>query len=150
MEISQITTFKNEHYELLSIADPNRKLVAHYLEHSVGFQMIEEGKLVGVLVLTPINQTQIELKNISIATKLQHQGKAQFFIQFALKYAKQKNYQEMLVGTGSTSFVQLYLYQKMGFRCFDVKTNFFTDNYADPIFENGLQLHDMLMLRQKL
>lgn len=84
MEISQITTFKNEHYELLLIADPNRKLVAHYLEHSVGFQMIEEGKLVGVLVLTPINQTQIELKNISIATKLQHQGKAQFFFNLRL------------------------------------------------------------------
>lgn len=52
--------------------------------------------------------------------------------------------------TGTTSFGQLYLYQKCGFRVVGVDQNFFTIHYDKEITENGLVLKDMIRLRKVL
>lgn len=150
MKIARIKKYEQAHFQLLLLADPNRHLIEQYLKSSFGFEMLEGENLIGLIVLTPIDQFKIELKNLAIDPKYQHQGYAQKLIQFVTEYAAQRNYHEMVVGTGTTSFVQLYLYQKMNFRCFAVKTDFFIDNYSKPIFENGLQLRDMLLLHKNL
>jgi protein-L-isoaspartate O-methyltransferase len=49
------------------------------------------------------------------------------------------------VGTGSFGY-QLAWYQRAGFRVFAVERDFFLDNYEEPIFEDGIQLKDMLRL----
>ncbi|GAA2843526.1 GNAT family N-acetyltransferase [Pediococcus damnosus] len=148
MEIKRILKYTSEHYTLLLSADPQISMVETYLQKSRGFQMTDGESLVGVVVLTPINSKRIELKNIAINSKYQHRGLAQTLIKYVLHFARQSGFTEMVVGTGSTSFEQLYLYQKMGFRCFEIRTNFFSDNYAKPIIENGLRLRDMILLRR--
>jgi len=45
---------------------------------------------------------------------------------------------------------QLKLYRKTGFVDFEILTNFYTENYPHPIFENGGQLKDMIVLRKEL
>lgn len=37
--------------------------------------------------------------------------------------------------------------KKNGFRKFAVKKNFFIDQYEAPIYENGVQLKDMVILK---
>lgn len=37
-----------------------------------------------------------------------------------------------------------------GFEIFDVKYDFFIHHYPEPIFENGIQLRHMIMLRQSI
>ena len=59
-------------------------------------------------------------------------------------------YQTIEIGTGSTSFAQLYLYQKCGFRVVNIDRDFFVDNYDDPIIENKLILRDMIRLEKKI
>ncbi|MNJ03534.1 putative N-acetyltransferase YvbK [compost metagenome] len=59
-------------------------------------------------------------------------------------------YQTIEVGTGSTGVAQLALYQKCGFRMTGIDRDFFTRHYAEPIYENGMQLKDMVRLSQDL
>jgi len=46
--------------------------------------------------------------------------------------------------------MQLHLYQKEGFEMNMVKRNFYLDNYPTPVYENGLRLKHMVMLKKKL
>ena len=53
------------------------------------------------------------------------------------------------VGTGDSPLT-IPFYEKCGFRRFHVIKNFFIDNYDHPIYEDGKQLVDMIILRQKI
>ncbi len=64
--------------------------------------------------------------------------------------ATKRGFKEILIGTADIATKQLYLYQKVGFEIFDVKKDFFIEKYPEPIFENGVQLKDMWMLKKKL
>ena len=55
----------------------------------------------------------------------------------------------LIVGTGNSSLSQLGLYQKCGFRLDHIIRDFFK-NYPEPIFENGIQCIDMVMLSCQL
>jgi hypothetical protein len=67
----------------------------------------------------------------------------------AVQTSKNKNFNTIIIGTGNSSIGQLYLYQRQGFEIFDIKKNFFVDNYPDPIFEDGIQCKHMIMLGLK-
>ena len=41
---------------------------------------------------------------------------------------------------------QLAWYQREGFRVFAIERDFFLENYPEPIYEQGIQLKDMLRL----
>ena len=58
-------------------------------------------------------------------------------------------YSTLIVGTGESPLT-LPFYQKLGFEIFDRKKDFFTNNYDHPIFEDGHQLVDMIMLKKSL
>ena len=63
--------------------------------------------------------------------------------------AKKMGATELLVGTGNSSLSQLGLYQKCGFRMSYIKAGFFA-SYPEPIYENGIQCLDMVVLCAKL
>ncbi|MCG8642461.1 MAG: GNAT family N-acetyltransferase, partial [Desulfobacterales bacterium] len=58
-------------------------------------------------------------------------------------------YTTMLVGTGDIPWI-LQFYQKNGFRSSHRVKDFFTDNYDHPMFEDGVQLVDMVYLSKSL
>jgi hypothetical protein len=55
----------------------------------------------------------------------------------------------MLVGTGETPAI-LSFYINSGFEISHRVKNFFTDNYDHPMFEDGIQLVDMIYLKKDL
>lgn len=55
----------------------------------------------------------------------------------------------MLVGTGETPSI-LTFYESCEFEKSHSIKNFFTDNYDHPIFEEGIQLIDMVYLKKEL
>ena len=65
------------------------------------------------------------------------------------RIAKKLGTMNLEVGTGNSSFSQLALYQKCGFRISHIQSDFFT-SYAEPIIENGIHCVDMVYLRAKL
>lgn len=143
VEVGQVT---ETHWRLLLLADPNKELVQNYLQSGSLFEVKEDHKLVAVMVLQKISLTQLEIKNIAVDSQFENQGIATDLLHIAVDYAKEHHYQQLIIGTGSTSFKQLYLYQKVGFRVTGIQPDFFVKNYHQPIYENGLRLRDMLVL----
>jgi ribosomal protein S18 acetylase RimI-like enzyme len=143
-------------YDLLLLADPERDMVDGYLSGSQVFLVRDQsapdqtGTPVGVLVLTPLAEGEWEIKNIAVREDRQGAGIGRQLLNFAVDEARRRGIQALEIGTGNSSLGQLALYQKCGFRVDRVEHDFFTRNYPEPIFENGIQCRDMIMLRMVL
>ena len=81
-------------------------------------------------------------------TKNRGIGKA--LLEEATARAKEKGFKTLSIGTGDAMMMQLRLYQKEGFEMDVIKKNFYLDNYPTPVYENGLRLKHMVMLKKKL
>lgn len=150
VKIQTIQTVRKKHCALLLEADPSWSLIEDYLKRGICFEGSLDEKVVAIMVLLPTRPQTIELVNIAVVEERQNQGIAQEMIAFAISWACQQKFQTMEVGTGSTGMVQLYLYQKCGFRIIGVDQDFFLRHYKEPIFENGLLLRDMVRLSIEL
>lgn len=107
-----------------------------------------DGDLKSVCVVAPINSETCELKNIATYEKYQGKGYGRALINFISDFYKNEC-KTMLVGTGETPAI-LSFYESCGFKIAYRVKNFFTDHYDHPIFEDGIQLIDMVYLKKKL
>ena len=55
----------------------------------------------------------------------------------------------MFVGTGDSPLI-IHFYEHCGFILSHKVKNFFTDNYDHPIYDNDIQLVDMIYLKKDL
>lgn len=146
MTIRAIQTLQAIHYDLLLVADPDKQLVEDYVKRGLCFDVSFNQTVAGILVLIPTRPETLEIVNIAVSERYQGQGMGTKLIQFALEYAKNNHYKTVEIGTGSTSFGQLYLYQKCGFRMTNIDRDFFLRHYKEEIVENKLILKDMVRL----
>lgn len=137
-------------YDLLLLADETIEAINKYIFDSDVY-IIEQGdKMIAIYVLYSLNKNEIEIKNIAVDKAFQCQGIGRFLLQDATIKSKEKKYKAILIGTADTAIKQLDLYQKAGFELFEIKKGFFTNNYPEPIVEDGIQLQDMVMLRKTI
>lgn len=134
---------------LLLEADPSWKKVQGYLPQSRCFAAKVNGEIVGCAVLLPLGQGTYELMNISVLTAQQKRGIGSALLRQVIEVARKEGVHRLEVGTGSFGY-QLAFYQKVGFRVFAVDRDFFLRNYETAIFEDGIQLKDMLRLGMEL
>ncbi|WP_086314213.1 hypothetical protein A5821_001811 [Enterococcus sp. 7F3_DIV0205] len=146
MTIREIKKIQPRHYDLLLLADPQRRLVDDYLQRGFCFELVSNKTITGILVLLPTRPETLEIVNIAVSENNQGQGLGEKLIRFALAYASSNQYKTVEIGTGSTSFGQLYLYQKCGFRMTSIDHDFFLRHYEEEIVENKLILKDMVRL----
>lgn len=137
-------------YELLLLADPSKYLIDQYLKQSNLFLARQNGETVGVIVLFPLTAETVEIKNIAVRPDLQGQGIGRYLIENVVQVALSDRQKSICIGTANSSVGQLYLYQKLGFEITGIKRDFFTDNYAEPIYENGIQAKHLLVLARQL
>jgi ribosomal protein S18 acetylase RimI-like enzyme len=137
-------------YEFLLLADPSKELVDEYLKQSDIYIARQNDETLGVVVLFPLTIETVEIKNVAVKPELQGQGIGSFLIENAVQVALLNRQKSICIGTANSSVGQLYLYQKLGFEITDIKRHFFTDNYAEPIYENGIQAKHMLLLTRQL
>lgn len=147
MKIEKITTNKKQYLDLLLIADEQEDMIAKYLENGDMFTLYD-GDLKTVCIVAAIDKETCELKNIATYEKYRGKGYAKALIIFISDYYKAK-YKTMLVGTGKTPRI-LSFYEGCGFEKSHFIKNFFTDNYDLPMFEDGVQLVDMVYLKKEL
>ncbi len=150
MKIQIDSIKKNYPTRLLQLADPSEKLA--YLEQGHVYVATDEGDAVpiAVYVLLELGEGVAEIKNIAVSQHRQGQGIGKKMLDHAAQTAKQMGCQSLLIGTGNSSLGQLGLYQKMGFELDSIKKDYFLQNYAEPIIENGIQCKHMVMLRKPL
>jgi len=79
---------------------------------------------------------------LAVAEVMQGQGIGGIFLQ-QLKQHYRATHTQMLVGTADVGWSQQRFYQSHGFVRVGTRERFFTENYPEPIIENGQQLVDM-------
>mgnify|MGYP000877815589 FL=1 len=143
---------KNEEipYKLLLLADETIEAINRYINDSEIYIFENDNETIAVYVLQKISDDTIEIKNIAVDTKHQGRGIGKLLLRDASLRAKAKGFKTIIIGTGDIATKQLHLYQKEGFEIFDIKKGFYLDNYPNPIYENGVQLKDMVMLKKEL
>ncbi len=89
-----------------------------------------------------------ESEIVYIATReaLRGRGYGKAMIAAILDEARRRGVRSVVVGTGNSGLSQIAFYQKCGFRMDSVRKDFF-DYITPPIYENGIPLRDMLVLR---
>jgi len=146
-KIEKITKNKKQFLDLLLLADEQENMIDKYLANGDLFALYEDD-LKSVCVVVPINSETCELKNIATYRKYQGKGYGRALIKFISDFYR-NNYRTMLVGTGETPAI-LSFYESCGFEISHRIKNFFTDNYDKPIFEDNIQLVDIIYLKKDL
>lgn len=147
MRVEKITHNKKQYLDLLLLADEQENMIDRYLANGDMFALYDDD-LKTVCVVVAVDRETCELKNIATYKKYQGKGYAKAMIKFVSDFYK-NNYKTMLVGTGDVPTI-LSFYESCGFEKSQVIQNFFTDNYDHPLFEEGVQLIDMVYLEKKL
>lgn len=147
MIIKQITENKKHYLDLLLLADEQESMIDRYLEQGDLYALYDE-ELKAVCVVTQVDEFTCELKNIAVYPQYHRQGYGKMLISYVSKRYEDK-YKTMLVGTGETPST-LSFYNRCGFEISHRIKNFFTDNYNHLMFEDGVQLIDMIYLKKDL
>jgi len=147
MEIRYISENKKQFLDLLLLGDEQEDMIDRYLDRGDLFALYD-GNLKAVCLVTQEDDITCELKNIAVCKEFQGQGSGSAIIGFITDHYKGR-YETMILGTGDVPSI-LSFYKKCGFEPSHRIKNFFTDNYDHPMFEEGVQLIDMVYLKKSL
>jgi ribosomal protein S18 acetylase RimI-like enzyme len=147
-KIYRIKSYKLKHYKLMLEADPSLKSISTYLKNCDAYSLKINNQDIGIILAMKTNPLTMEIMNLSVDEHFRNKHYGTKLLKFVIdKFQNKCKFLEIC--TGSTSFEQLYLYQKMGFRCTTVERDFFNNKclYPNEILENGLILKDKIRLQ---
>jgi len=147
LEIKIICENKKQFMDLLLLADEQESMIDRYLERGDLFALYDSD-LKSVCVVTRESDDVCELKNIATYEIWHGNGYGSKLLHHIFSHYKGK-YTTMIVGTGDIPWI-LRFYEKNGFRISHRVKDFFIDNYDHPMFDNGIQLVDMIYLSKAL
>lgn len=145
MNIRKITTGKKDYLDLLLLADEQESMIDRYLEDGEMFVLDDDGVKAECVVSREGNGVY-ELKNIAVLPGSQRKGYGKHLVEFLL--AHYPDWRVLYVGTGDARST-LSFYHNCGFSESHRVKNFFTDNYGHAMFEDGVQLVDMVYLKKE-
>ena len=95
----------------LKFLDSHREREANFLH--IGCVNSLDDKLIGGLILAPLDNQEIRLMQVAIDTKYQGEGIGRDMISYALKRAKEVGYSKMVMHAMLTV---VHFYEKLGFK----------------------------------
>ena len=131
--------------DLLLLADPLSDKIRSYLPGAKCFVASNGEVVVGACVVKPRGAGTYEIMNIVVQPAHQKSGYGTALLKWIIDFFCESGAGQIEVGTGTFGY-QLAFYQRHGFRVTSIDHDFFVKNYPEPIFENGIQLFDMLRL----
>lgn len=147
MKIIEVKEDKKQYLDLLLLADEQENMIDRYLDKGKMYVLDDNG-IKCECIVTDEGSDVLEIKNIATVPDYQGKGYAKSLIDFIVeKYREQ--YAILQVGTGDSPLT-IPFYEKCGFVRSHIIPNFFTDNYDHPIYEDGVQLVDMVYLQRPL
>lgn len=144
MHIRKVESEKKQYLDLLLLADEQEDMIDKYLERGEMFVLDDHG-VKAECVITKESDGVYELKNIAVLPQYQRRGYGKYLIDFLVKYFSDCNV--LFVGTGDCPST-LSFYHNCGFTESHRVKNFFIDNYDHLMFEDGIQLIDMVYLKR--
>lgn len=145
MDIRQVSGNKKAYLELLLLADEQEDMIDKYLARGEMFVLCDGG-VKAECVVTKEAEGVYELKNIAVIPGCQRRGYGKQLIEHL--FSHYPGCGTMLVGTGDVPS-SLGFYRSCGFTESHRVKNFFTEYYNHPIFEDGVQLVDMVYLKRE-
>lgn len=146
MEIRKISAGKGAYLPLLLEADPSEAMIGRYLDTGELYVLLIDGQPVCVAVVDQKSDGVCELCNLATSPAQRDKGYATKLVNHLLKLY-QPRCRRMEVGTSPAN---IPFYERFGFRPAYVRKDFFTENYPEPIDENGMILADMTVLSRTL
>lgn len=104
-----------------------------------------DGEPVGAAVMF-WHPDESELIYIGVDAAQRGRGMGKAIIAALLAEAEARQVGSVLVGTANAGLQTIAFYQKCGFRMDSVRKDYF-DYFPQPVYENGIRIRDMLMLR---
>ncbi|MFS0839039.1 GNAT family N-acetyltransferase [Paenibacillus sp. 1P03SA] len=151
MNITELRQGEPYPMDLLLLADPSEELVHEYMQRGRCFTAADvDGTVIGVYVLLPTRPGTVELVNVAVREDYHGRGYGKRLVLHAIGQARESGFKTIEIGTGSTGVAQLALYQKCGFRITGIDKDFFVRHYAEEIYENGMQVIDMVRMSRDL
>ena len=147
MEIKEIKENKKQFLPLLLLADEQEDMIDRYLNRGTMYVLDDDG-VKCECVVTDEGKGVLEIKNIATEPEYQGKGYGKILIDFIAASYKER-YSILQVGTGDSPLT-IPFYEKCGFVWSHSIKNFFTDNYDHPIYEEGIQLIDMIYLQKNI
>lgn len=138
--------------ELLLDADPDERQVAEHLAHGELHvaRTQKHGLPAGVILIRQTAADTWEIMNCSVSPEWRRQGCGTALVLHALNLIGNKGIRYAELGTCNASPGPIALYRSCGFRMAGVIKNHFTDNYPEPVWDNGVQCIDMIRMRADL
>lgn len=135
---------------LLLLAEPSNGALRWGLSHlsDTVYRLDADGELVGAASVRWQSDPG-ELQELAVAPDRQRQGLGKYLVQWLIDEAGRRKRSALLVGTSNAAIDNIAFYQKCGFRMDHVRKDYFR-YYREPIYENGIQVRDLLMFRYEL
>ncbi|MGE8552747.1 MAG: GNAT family N-acetyltransferase [Chryseobacterium jejuense] len=133
-------------YGLLLLADETTEAIDQYIFKCNIYLLHDGTENIAVMALYKNSDTELEIKNIAVIESYRSKGIGSILMDKAKAIARDNHYETLSVGTSDTGFQQIRFYEKNGFNKTGIRKDFFIENYPSPIYENGLQMRDMIIL----
>lgn len=113
IQFQKIAQQKKQYLSLLLLADEQESMIDRYLEQGTMYVMQQEETVIGVCVVLPVSETELEVKNLAIAEKWQGNGYGRMFLEWSEKQY-QGTAEWLILGTGDSPKT-IPFYEKCGF-----------------------------------
>jgi aminoglycoside 6'-N-acetyltransferase I len=149
-EIRQLDKDEAIPYDLLLLADETVESINKYIFECEIYVLEQENRIIALYALQGLNQEEVEIKNIAVTKECQDQGIGKLLLKDATERARARGFERIIIGTGDVLGIPMCFYLKEGFERYAVKKDFFIHNFPRPIYEQGVQLIDMIMLKKDI
>jgi ribosomal protein S18 acetylase RimI-like enzyme len=133
--------------ELLLLADPSKEQINRYIRNAQCLIAQVDEEIVGEAVIITKDTDTMEIINIAVREGFQGRGIGKKLLYSAIDLARNQGAKRIEIGTGNSSLKQLGIYQRCGFRMFEIWEDYFIKNYPEEIYEEGIQCRDMIRLK---
>ncbi len=148
VELVDVAGDREPFVPLLMEADESELILRSYLLDGRLFELRHQGRSVGVVLLLTDGEG-IEVKNIALVERERGKGLGRAAIDAIARLARSEGATSLIVGTADSSLGTIAFYRTCGFESAGVRRGFF-DAYPEPVVEEGVRAHDMVMLRMSL
>lgn len=150
LQIKKLEEGQNFPYSLLLLADPDIQMLHKYLHTGICYVAKLDNQIVGTYIIKEIHLNHMEIMNLAVLESFQRRGFGKKLLEHAIQTCKENGYKRIEICTGNSSIHQLHLYQKCGFRLWEIDHDYFIRNYSEEIVENGIVCRDRVRLVKEL
>lgn len=142
--IREVGADKKQYMPLLLIGDESELMIGRYIDKVnlyVGFLNEEP---IALCAVEPVGADVLEIRNLAVLSDHRRHGYGRRMLEFAESLHPGATF---VLGTGETPST-LRFYKSCGYSYSHRVPGFFTENYPDPIIEEGIVLCDMIYLKK--